>query len=287
MTKFQPEVPSRSTKPVSLLHKEASPSPRQTPSGAVRPNKPLTPLPPSPPVRQRPSRSPALPAHRKVINDSPSFPDRVPHTVAFAPSKPSPSLSAQRHVPSIPARRMINTHGVCSLAFTASFSDTVAAYESTPDLGRPARIFGRAPHKQETDRARDHKRNRTAVEAIVEVLSEIQEVIVENISQRFDHVRKDVRIGRDSILRGAAASLEGMCVESEGHFNNLVDLQEEYAAYHRKIILGIVDMQESAEVMSNTLGQIIQHHDRHSLSKKLPTTMFKLPPVLRKPVLSL
>ncbi|KAJ6499705.1 hypothetical protein C8R47DRAFT_296547 [Mycena vitilis] len=92
---------------------------------------------------------------------------------------------------------MINTH----------------AYESTPDSGRPARTFGRAPHKQETDRARDHKRNRTPVEAIVEVLSEIQEVIVENISQRFDHVRKDVRIGRDSILRGAAASLEGMCVE--------------------------------------------------------------------------
>ncbi|KAJ6499715.1 hypothetical protein C8R47DRAFT_1317619 [Mycena vitilis] len=255
MTKFPPEVPSRSTKPVSLLQKEASPSPRQTPSGAVRPNKPLTSVPPSPPVRQRPSpRSPALPAHRKVINDSP-FPDRVPHTVAFAPSKPSPSLSAQRHAPSIPARRMINTH----------------AYESTPDLGRPARIFGRAPHKQETDRARDHKRNRTAVEAIVEVLSEIQETCASGEIAFFEELRQALRSKR----------------HSEGHFNNLVDLQEEYAAYHRKIILGIVDMQESAEVMSNTLGQIIQHHDRHSLSKKLPTTMFKLPPILRKPVLSL
>ncbi|KAJ7627605.1 hypothetical protein DFH06DRAFT_1443094 [Mycena polygramma] len=255
MTKFQSEVPSRSTKLVSLLQKEASPSPRQTSSAPVRPNKTLTPVPPSP-VHQRLSpRSPALPAHRnKVTNDSP-FPERVHHTVAFAPSKPSPSLSAQRHAPSIPARRMINTH----------------AYESTSDLGRPARTFGRAPHKQETDRARDHKRNRTPVEAIVEVLSEIQETCASGEIAFFEELRQALRSKR----------------HSEGHFNNLVDLQEEYAAYHRKIILGIVDMQESAEVMSNTLGQIIQHHDRHSLSKKLPTTMFKLPPILRKPVLSL
>jgi hypothetical protein len=74
---------------------------------------------------------------------------------------------------------------------------------------------------------------------------------------------------------------------SEGHFNTLVDLEEDYAAYHRKIILSIDEMQKSAEVMSSALGRIVQHHDRRSLSKKLPTTLFTLPSILRNPVLAL
>jgi len=125
------------------------------------------------------------------------------------------------------------------------------------------------------------------MQGIVEILNQMNEVVLQKINLRFDHVKNDVRIGRDTILRGAAANLEGMCTESEGHFNILVDLEEEYAAYHRKIILGIDDMQKSAEVMSNALGQIIQHHDRRSLSKKLPTSMFTLPSTLRNPVLAL
>lgn len=74
---------------------------------------------------------------------------------------------------------------------------------------------------------------------------------------------------------------------SERHFNTLVDLEEEYAGYHRKIILGMDDMHKSAEVMANALGQIVQHHDRRTLSKKLPTTLFALPASVRNSVLSL
>ncbi|KAJ6571757.1 hypothetical protein B0H19DRAFT_1372736 [Mycena capillaripes] len=269
MTKFKSDVPSHSIKPVAFPPKVASPSP-PTPPMPVRPKKTPTSVPRSPPVHRRPS--PRSPAHRLITNNNDSpFPERVYHTVAFAPTKASPPPSVQRNSQSIPARRMANNH----------------AYEPTPDLGRPARTFGRGLHKHEADRDHDYKRSRSPMQGIFEVLNEINEVVAERISQRFDHVKNDVRIGRDSILRGAAANLEGMCTESEGHFNTLVDLEEEYAAYHRKIIFGIDDMQKSAEVMSNALGQVIQHHDRRSLSKKLPPTMFTLPSILRNPVLSL
>ncbi|KAF7350466.1 hypothetical protein MVEN_01352100 [Mycena venus] len=266
MMKFKSEVPPRSIKPVSFFQKVASPSP-PTPQNPVHPEK--TP-PPAPVYRRQSPHSPAPSAQQKVANDSP-FPEQAYHTVAFAPPKAS-SPPVQRYARSIPARRMTNH----------------TAYEPTPDSERPIRPFGHAMYKNEADgRDHDHKRSCSPMQNIIEVLNEIQEVVLEKITQRFDHVRNDVRIGRDSILCGAAANLESMCAESEGHFNTLVDLEEEYAAYHRKIILGIDDMQKSAEVMSNTLGQIIQHHDRRSLSKKLPTTLFTLPPSLRNPVLAL
>ncbi|KAK7046685.1 hypothetical protein R3P38DRAFT_2875224 [Favolaschia claudopus] len=124
----------------------------------------------------------------------------------------------------------------------------------------------------------------SAVVVRCRILNEIQDVVVEKIHQRFDHVKKDVRIGRDTILRTATTNLETMCVESERHFNNLVDLEKDYAAYHRDIISGIDDVHKSAQVMSNALGKIVQQHDRGSLSKKLPPSLFFLPSTIRKPL---
>ncbi|KAF7349256.1 hypothetical protein MSAN_01715100 [Mycena sanguinolenta] len=162
------------------------------------------------------------------------------------------------------------------------------AYERTPDMGHPATTFGRGLYKHETEeREHDYKRSRSPMQEIIEKIQEIGAVIVENITHRFDHVRKDVRIGRDTILRGATANLEVMCAESESHFNVLVDLEEEYAAFHRKIISGMDNMQKNAELFSDTLGDVVQHHDRRSLSKKMPASLFTLPSTLRKPVVLL
>jgi hypothetical protein len=167
LTKFKPEVPSRPMKPVSFLQKVASPSP-PTPPKHVHSKKTSTPLPPSPPVHYRPSpRSPVPPARRKVTTDSP-FPERAYHTVTFAPSKASPSPPVQRNVQS---RRTANSHGVWSRFVTAkSWIETITAYERTPDMGRPARTFGRAPHKYDADeRDHDHKRSRSPMQGIIEV----------------------------------------------------------------------------------------------------------------------
>ncbi|KAJ7039833.1 hypothetical protein C8F04DRAFT_1231237 [Mycena alexandri] len=271
MAKFKSEVPSRPQKMFtpSPIRPTKLPSPvhQPTPPNRMPLKKPPTPLHPSPPpVHQvAPPRSPAPTAHRKILDDSP-FPRRVHETTAFVPSRASP-LSVQRKTHS---SRMPNND----------------AYDHTPDSGRPARTFVRVPPKHKAD-TRDHdynKRSYSPMQGIVEILGEIQTVVIERISRRFDDVQSDVRAGRDAILRGAAENLESMCAESEAHFNTLVDFEEEYAAYHRKIIMGWDDMHNSAEAMSKALGQIIQQHDRHSLSKKLPPTMFTVPAILRKPI---
>ncbi|KAJ7484745.1 hypothetical protein FB451DRAFT_1393268 [Mycena latifolia] len=287
VTKFKSEVPPRPIQPTSFLQKPPSQSPvrpsklptpppakKPSPPRPVRARKAATPPPPSPQARTStpPRQSRPAPPSRQITSDSP-FPERVYQTVAFAQSRASPSPSVRTNGQFIPVKRTAKNHEP----------------EHTPELGRPVRAnFGRGQHKYEGhERDHDYKRSKSPMQGILEILNEIQEVVVEKISQRFDHVRKDVRVGRDGILRRAAANLEAMCTESEGHFNTLVDLEEDYAGYHRKIILSLDDMHKSSEVMANALGQIIQHHDRRSLSKKLPTKLFTLPSIVRNPVLSL
>ncbi|KAJ7207111.1 hypothetical protein GGX14DRAFT_698269 [Mycena pura] len=271
-TKSEPDhTESKTEVPVHLVKPVSAPSPSSARFSKIPiPVKQPTPLPASlrmteaptpPPVRQVSCRqSPALSAQRRVDVETESPLPELIRKVAFAPSRASPSPSLRRRTALISDKRTVYKHGYS------------------------AQAFGRISHKYEGDeRSHDYKRSRSPMQGIIEVLNEIQEVMVEKITQRFDHVRHDVRVGRDNILRGAVENLERMCLESEAHFNILVDLEEEYAAYHRKIILGIDDMQKSAEVMFNSLGQIIQHHDRHTLSKKLPVTLFTLPSVVRSP----
>ncbi|KAJ6631135.1 hypothetical protein B0H10DRAFT_2207515 [Mycena sp. CBHHK59/15] len=298
MTRFAAKTTARPTQPqpVSLLSEVSDPYPLRpartsTPtklSTPVRPKKLPTLRPPSPQVDQTvlyaPSRlSPVPPVPRRTEfsnrSSSPVQPDRVHHKVTFTPSRASPPPSRRRHAKD-------------QFVLSRQTADNIT-YERSPDFGRPTRPnFSRGQHKSEVDenigrREYEHKRSDSPMQGILEILNEIQEVVVDKISRRFEHVRHDVRVGRDNILRGAAANLETMCAQSEGHFNTLVDLEEEYATYHRKVTLGVEEMQRSSELMSNALGQIIQHHDRRTLSKKLPTTLFTLPSVLRNPALSI
>ncbi|KAJ7128046.1 hypothetical protein C8R46DRAFT_1363623 [Mycena filopes] len=286
MSKFKSEAPSRPQKTItpSPIRPAKLPSPVRQPANAKPEPMKKLPIPSPPPVPQAPPpRSPAPAAHRKVLDESP-FPQRVHQSVAFAPSRASPSPVQRKAAYS---GRMPNNSGAWSSLAAYLTTTTKTAYEPTPDLGRPARTFGRVPLQPKHKADRDHdysKRSHSPMQDIVEILNEIQTVVVANISQRMDRVKSDVRTGRESILRGAAANLESMCAESEAHFNTLVDLEEEYSAYHRKIIAGWDDMKKSTEAMSDVLGQVIQHHDRRSLSKKLPTTMFTVPAILRKPI---
>ena len=67
-------------------------------------------------------------------------------------------------------------------------------------------------------------------------------------------------------------------------FNALVDLEEEYAAYRRKVVDGFEDLQKINQEISQHLRQIIQDHDRHTLSKKFPITLSSpLPSILLNP----
>lgn len=64
---------------------------------------------------------------------------------------------------------------------------------------------------------------------------------------------------------------------SVGHFNALVDLEEEYATSRRKIVAGFEDIHKITQDIDNHLQNIIRDHDRQSLSKQFPNSWFSGP----------
>ncbi|KAF8892601.1 hypothetical protein BD779DRAFT_1784199 [Infundibulicybe gibba] len=123
------------------------------------------------------------------------------------------------------------------------------------------------------------------VPRILEVINEIVQVIVDRTSQRFEKVESDIHAGRMAILQETADKLREMRSESVDHFNTLIDLELEYASYHRKIIDGLEEFIKTTDDNSNNINDLIKNHDRHSLSKRFPTSLFptSLPAILSKP----
>ncbi|KAF8877620.1 hypothetical protein BD779DRAFT_1556937, partial [Infundibulicybe gibba] len=141
------------------------------------------------------------------------------------------------------------------------------------------------------------------VPGILEVTKEIVQVIIDRTSQRFEKVESDIHAGRMAILQETADKLGEMRSERYVHiastcwtprpmpptsvdrFNTLIDLELEYASYHRKIIDGLEEFIKTTDDNSNKINDIIKNHDRHSLSKRFPASLFptSLPAILSKP----
>ncbi|KAF7440755.1 hypothetical protein PC9H_001103 [Pleurotus ostreatus] len=111
----------------------------------------------------------------------------------------------------------------------------------------------------------DTRANQDAMEDIVATLKEIHEVIVQRVYERFDGVTKEVVIElSNEFLRSPRVI----------HFNNIVGLEEEYSEYRRQLTDGLSEVKRGYETMDQQLGQILRDHDKFSLSKKFPTSLF-------------
>ncbi|KAF9065269.1 hypothetical protein BDP27DRAFT_65742 [Rhodocollybia butyracea] len=224
---------------------------------------------------------------------------------ASVPNVDFSSLSASEHG----TNRSIRKHpaGIGSLRKTAldtlvgarvTFSPLpqftpIAKYEPSAIAGREVHDRTRRPRDDHNSHPDDErgpqypptkqgKLDQTSqVHGIVEILHEVQEVIITKISNRFEGVKKEVRVGRDSILRAAAADVDSMRAESAEHFNALVDLEAEYASYRRRLVGNLEDLCSVDDEIVGRLGEIIQHHDRHALSKKFPKTFPAIPACFR------
>ncbi|KAJ3812528.1 hypothetical protein F5876DRAFT_74736 [Lentinula aff. lateritia] len=138
-------------------------------------------------------------------------------------------------------------------------------------------VVGFAPQKRRTDGELLRDEKNAEISDIVEILRDIQEVLITKISNRFDSVKKEVRIGRNSILRAAAADIDKMRAESAEHFNAMVDLEAEYASFRRYVVQQLEDLCTIDKDVVGRLAEIVQHHDRHGLSKKFPKALPAIP----------
>ncbi|KAK0459522.1 uncharacterized protein EV420DRAFT_1763236 [Desarmillaria tabescens] len=135
--------------------------------------------------------------------------------------------------------------------------------------------------RQRRYEARHDNRGGNIDHDIIQILSEMQDVIVDKISRRFDHVKTDVRAGRNSILREAALELDKMRTESIQHFRSLFDFESEYSSCIRNYTNGLEDLHKVNHQITRRIGEILHTHDRRSLSKVFPALSPPPPRVLR------
>ncbi|KIY68738.1 hypothetical protein CYLTODRAFT_453299 [Cylindrobasidium torrendii FP15055 ss-10] len=174
--------------------------------------------------------------------------EKLPVPLLDAPRTESPSVDRQEDTP---ARR------------TARFKFA----ESTPANRNGARGLSLFEDVDEPES------EASEVSEIVEVLNDIREVIVQRISRKFDGVRQEVRVGKQSILNDAAAELEVMRSASVAHFNALIDLESEYATYERELADGFHAIALVNTQAAGSLKDLMQQLDRQSLSKRAPADL--------------
>ncbi|KAK7043675.1 hypothetical protein VNI00_008286 [Paramarasmius palmivorus] len=113
--------------------------------------------------------------------------------------------------------------------------------------------------------------------SIADVLGDISEVLVSKINMRIESVKAEVRIGRDNILREAAVEVEKMSEESAICMNTLVELESDYSSYRREALERLDDAHRINTSIVQRLEEIMEHHDRNSVSKKFPKVLPSLP----------
>lgn len=174
----------------------------------------------------------------------------------------------------------------------------------------PKNMIGQEKTRKMVRHSEDHKVQAPGIDDLAVILEEIQQVlfllpsrcyhgsfilsfkaILRKVTGRIEGVRRNVRAGRDTLLSEAAADLSEMQVErfvpstfysgngrsslhSIEHYNTLIDLEAEYATFGRNIIHGFDDLVRADQSIRDEAKKIIETHDRSTLSKEMPATLF-------------
>lgn len=64
------------------------------------------------------------------------------------------------------------------------------------------------------------------------------------------------------------------------YFNSFIDLETEYASSRRGMVDDFDDTLKANKDITRQITQIVQEHDRHSLSKKFPKSLLAFPAAL-------
>ncbi|KAH9933688.1 hypothetical protein B0H21DRAFT_825760 [Amylocystis lapponica] len=192
-------------------------------------------------------------------------PSRSRHSVTFAPEvkerRPSPSTLSYLEQPKSAAKNI---------------SARTRSTHVSPNSILKKSVQSRTYSKDEDDAAcvKVGRTQTPGIEDIADVLAEISQVIMQRIGRRLEGVRDDIRAGREALLAEAASDLFEMRAESVGHFNRLIDLEAEYAKFGRSIIDGFEDMTRLNQEICGDLGRTVEDHDRNTMSKKMPVSLF-------------
>ncbi|KAG8835188.1 hypothetical protein FRC18_000864 [Serendipita sp. 400] len=117
----------------------------------------------------------------------------------------------------------------------------------------------------------------SGIDAIAEVLTAIQQVIMENVGKKVSEVRTEARIARARMVEVAVGDLGAMHESLEGLLGQFFGLDERYEAVDQAVRAGREQLQGANETVKDILLNIIREHD--SITKD--DAVFQMP--IRQP----
>ncbi|KAK2460554.1 hypothetical protein APHAL10511_007024 [Amanita phalloides] len=211
--------------------------------------------------------------------DSMDMPIRL--TNRTLPRVPYEEKMMSVHVHRSPSQEMEMTTSRSSIGFPPPLKDNFHAASvnkrtriKSPQKQPRAGTHNQAQvHRRPQNRSWHRKSDTEVIPKIIEVVDRLHEVVVNNISKKFNNVKKDIRVAQLNILEGAKEDLQEMQKDSALYYNKMVDLANEYANHERKMIHAIGQLVRLEEDMVEGVTDVIHQHDKLSLSSKFPRTL--------------
>jgi len=133
-----------------------------------------------------------------------------------------------------------------------------------------------------------HLRSRTedgtTMDAIADVLHQLNEAMVQKLTARVGACQTDVDATRGKLLGIAASDLRHMQSTSIERFNILISLESDFASYARRMTQALDELLTANARSSEMLKKMIQTHNANA-GMKLPKSVFRassLPPNISK-----
>ncbi|KAL4074490.1 hypothetical protein V8B97DRAFT_1699051 [Scleroderma yunnanense] len=119
------------------------------------------------------------------------------------------------------------------------------------------------------------------IQDIVNVLNDIQAAIIRGISNKFENMRKEVRVCREELLQEVLCDLQLSVTTNARHFNSLVQVEEEYHKYHKTMSCCWEDLIICNDKVLANCKNFLREHDRNLSVKTLPTFILPQRPLFR------
>ncbi|KAF8163000.1 hypothetical protein B0H34DRAFT_856593 [Crassisporium funariophilum] len=212
--------------------------------------------------------SPSYPSIQQTRDDRLSVSFQVPSSRSRRPLVVEKTMGVRKNPPTVPRSLNKTKHDDWEMTATDNLSRTSLS-----------------PQKQRSRKQTRYEQLDEPNERIVDILEQINQIVIDRVTNRFDLVRDELHLGQRTILEGTIQVLDAMHQESKYHMESMVALEAEYATRCTKVQKSLDDFRRSGDNLSQSFKAIVAEHSRQNL-KRFPKSLFpKVPAVLMNPAL--
>ncbi|KAH8833562.1 hypothetical protein DL96DRAFT_1809988 [Flagelloscypha sp. PMI_526] len=123
----------------------------------------------------------------------------------------------------------------------------------------------------------NRRRHIVPMDEVFEALNDLHGILKQRISERLDRPRREVKVGKENLLRDSARHLESALDETLEHHHRMVELKGRYFSNTYRITQELEHLVAANKIVVQQAKIIIRNHDCDTLSKKMHKSIYTRP----------